>query len=63
MQELESMPFISKQKGRMSQLLKQKSKVGAVRESRKKYDAFDFGKRYRDKEGNVKYQNEEKKEG
>lgn len=46
----------------MSQLLKQKSKVGAVRESRKKYDAFDFGKRYRDKEGNVKYQNEEKKE-
>ena len=26
-EELESMPFISKQKGRMSQLLKQKSKV------------------------------------
>ena len=30
MQELDDMPFVSKQKGRMSMLLKQKTKVSAV---------------------------------
>ena len=54
-EELESMPFISKQKGRMSQLLKQKSKVQAVREQRKTYDAYDFDKRSRDAQGNTIY--------
>ena len=47
MEELEQMPFISKQKGRMSHLLKQKSKVQAVPKPRIQYDAFDFGKRIR----------------
>ena len=41
-QELASMPFTSKQKGRMSALLKQKSKVGAIMKNRISYDAFDF---------------------
>ena len=36
------MPFVSKQKGRMSALLKQKSKVGAIMKNRISYDAFDF---------------------
>jgi len=47
-EELEAMPFISKQKGRMSHLLKQKSKVQAVPKARVKYPAFDFQKRPRD---------------
>ena len=49
-QELASMPFTSKQKGRMSALLKQKSKVGAIMKNRISYDAFDFKpeKRMRD---------------
>ena len=44
------MPFTSKQKGRMSALLKQKSKVGAIMKERITYDAFDFEpeKRMRD---------------
>ena len=44
------MPFTSKQKGRMSALLKQKSKVGAIQRERKTYDAWDFvpEKRMRD---------------
>ena len=52
-QELQSMPFVSKQKGRMSHLLKQKSKVAAVPKKRKEYGAFDFMKRRRDSEGKV----------
>jgi len=40
--ELEQFPFVSKHKGRMSALLKSKSKVTAVNKSRVKYDAFDF---------------------
>ena len=42
MQELDDMPFVSKQKGRMSMLLKQKTKVNAVPKDRVTYDAFDF---------------------
>ena len=46
--ELEAMPFISKVKGRMSHLLKQKSKIQAVQKPRKTYDAYDvFAKRPR----------------
>lgn len=41
-QELEAMPFTSKQKGRMSHLLKQKSKVGVAQKPRAQYDPFDF---------------------
>jgi hypothetical protein len=36
------MPFVSKVKGKMSALLKQKSKIQAVRKERVTYDAFDF---------------------
>jgi hypothetical protein len=36
------MPFVSKQKGRMAHLLKQKSKVQAQMKPRKSYDVFDF---------------------
>lgn len=50
MAELDSMPFVSKQKGRMSHLLKQKSKVQAVPKERIIYGAFDFEKRARDME-------------
>ena len=41
------MPFVSKQKGRMSHLLKIKSKVGIIHEKRKTYPAFDIEKRPR----------------
>ena len=40
--ELESMPYVSQQKGRMSHLLKQKTKVAAVQRERKTYEVFDF---------------------
>ena len=50
MQELDDMPFVIKQKGRMSMLLKQKTKVNAVPKERVIYDAFDFQKRARDAE-------------
>ena len=43
--QLESMPFVSKQKGRMSDLLKMKSKVQAPHKPRVQYEAFDFQKR------------------
>ena len=36
------MPYVSKAKGKMSALLKQKSKIQAVRKERVTYDAFDF---------------------
>ena len=42
------MPFISKQKGRMSALLKMKSKIATKRKERVQYDAADFMKRSRD---------------
>jgi hypothetical protein len=41
-QELASMPFVSKQKGRMSHLLKEKSKVGVYQKERVRYEPFDF---------------------
>lgn len=44
------MPFVSKQKGRMSMLLKQKSKIQAVPKERIKYDAYNFSMRARDPE-------------
>ena len=45
--ELDSMPFISKHKGRMSALLKMKSKIGVVRKERVAYEPADFLKRPR----------------
>ena len=39
------MPFISREKGRMSALLKTKSKVQSERKERITYDAFDFEKK------------------
>ena len=45
--ELEDLPFISKQKGRMSFLLKKKSKVNIERKDRVTYDAYDISKRPR----------------
>ena len=41
------MPFISKTKGRMSHLLKQKSKIITVRRERKTYEPLDLDKRVR----------------
>ena len=46
-EQLEAMPFVSKQKGRMSHLLKQKSKIGTKPKERVTYEAFDFSKRPR----------------
>jgi hypothetical protein len=42
MEELERAPFVSKHKGRMSALLKAKSKVSIINKPRKKFDVFDF---------------------
>ena len=46
-EQLEAMPYVSKQKGRMSHLLKQKSKIGTKPKERISYEAFDFQKRQR----------------
>ena len=47
--ELEAMPFVSKVKGKMSALLKQKSMINIMHKPRVTYDAFDFAqKRPRD---------------
>ena len=51
--ELESMPFVSKQKGRMCALLKQKSKIGVLSKPRKQYETFDFTKKYKHADGTV----------
>ena len=45
--KLDELPYISKQKGRMAHLLKQKSKIISERKERVTYDAFDFLKRPR----------------
>ena len=42
------MSFTSKQKGRMSHWLKQKSEVGTVHKERKTYDSYDFVKKFKD---------------
>ena len=42
------MPFVSHAKGRMTHLLKSKSKVGVIIRERQKHDHFDFSKRPRD---------------
>ena len=49
------MPFISKQKGRMSHLLKQKSKVQAIKKEKITYEPFDFlpVKKLKDADGKV----------
>ena len=52
MEEIEAMPFTSKTKGRMSMLLKQKSKVNAVPKERVTYPAYEFEKRMRVPEAN-----------
>ena len=43
----EELPFISKQKGRMSHLLKKKNKLGVERKDRVQYEAYYFLKRPR----------------
>ena len=45
--QLMQFPYVSQQKGRMSHLLKAKSKIGIVRKERKKYDVFFIQKRQR----------------
>ena len=45
MHELDAMPFISREKGRMSALLKTKSKVQSERKDRITYTPFDFEKK------------------
>ena len=47
------MPFTSKQKGRMSALLKAKSKVGIVPRERKTYEPYDILKKFRANDGSV----------
>ena len=46
-QELKAMPFTSKQKGRMSHLLKAKSKIGVEQKDRVVYEPYNFEKRQR----------------
>ena len=46
-EQLDVMPFVSKQKGRMSHLLKQKSKIGTKPKQIMTYEAYDFQKRPR----------------
>jgi len=50
------MPFVSKEKGRMSHLLKLKSKIGVQRKDRVVYDVFDFEKRIRNPSTNPQSQ-------
>ena len=52
-QELKAMPFTSKQKGRMSHLLKTKSKIGVEQKERVTYEPFNFEKRWRGSDGRV----------
>ena len=49
------MPFVSKQKGRMSFLLKQKSKVAALRDERTTYEPYNFEKRMRGPPGDLTF--------
>ena len=50
------MPFFSKEKGRMSHLLKMKSKIGVTRKERVVYDVPEFTKRPRDTSKNPQSQ-------
>ena len=45
--EIEKLPFISKQKGKMSHLLKEKSKIEITYKPRVTYEHFPFEKRTR----------------
>ena len=47
-EELKSMPFVSKQRGRMTALLKAKSKIKIERKPRKQYDVSQSLKRIRE---------------
>ena len=49
--QLNSMPFTSKEKGRMTSLLKMKSKIGTKRKEKVKYDVHESLKRPRDTAG------------
>ena len=49
--ELSDMQFTSRQKGRMSHLLKKKSKVVKKMKPRVQHAPFDFGKRFRNEKG------------
>ena len=57
MQELDVMPFVSKTKGRMTQLLKQKSKINAIPKERVTYPVYDFQKKPRLVDPNAPKQN------
>ena len=46
-EELADLPFVSKQRGRMSFLLKKKSKIDVERKDRVTYEAYDVSKRPR----------------
>ena len=52
-QELKAMPFTSNQKGRMSHLLKAKSKIGVEQKDRVKYEPYNFEKRQRPNDNRV----------
>ena len=45
--QIEELPFVSKQKGRMAFLLKKKSKIATERKDRITYNAYEFLKRPR----------------
>ena len=60
--ELDRLPFVSKQKGRMSALLKKKSKTGIIHKERTKYQLYDFQKRHRDPERRAEAEEKLKKE-
>jgi hypothetical protein len=60
-QELEEMPFTSKVKGRMSHLLKMKSKVRQPHKDRVKHDPFEFNPVRKMARGNNTYPKEEAK--
>jgi len=47
------MPFTSKMKGKMSALLKQKSKIKIESKERVKYEMYDITKKFRDGDGNI----------
>ena len=54
-QELKAMPFTSKQKGKMSHLLKAKSKIGVQQKERVTYEPFKFDKRMKGADGGTMY--------
>ena len=52
-QQINDISFMSRQKGRMTHLLKKKSKVVKKQKPRKTYEPFDFVKKFRGEDGKV----------